>query len=59
MNESLEQTIKRLEFCRDCIDQFYEAGQKEYNRLECIIEELKHNCPNKSINKNMQKERPR
>lgn len=47
MNESLEQTIKRLEFCRDCIDQFYEAGQKEYNRLECIIEELKHNCPNK------------
>ena len=23
MNETLEQQIKRLEFCRDCIDQSY------------------------------------
>ena len=30
MNETLEQQIKRLEFCRD-----------EYNRLERMIEELK------------------
>ena len=41
MNETLEQQIKRLEFCRDCIDQFYQAGRDEYNRLERIIEELK------------------
>ena len=38
MNETLEQQIKRLEFCRDCIDQSYKA---EYNRLERMIEELK------------------
>ncbi len=41
MNETLEQQIKRLEFCRDCIDQSYQAGRDEYNRLERIIEELK------------------
>lgn len=40
MNETLEQQIKRLEFCRDCIDQSYKAG-REYNRLERMIEELK------------------
>lgn len=39
MNETLEQQIKRLEFCRDCIDQSYKAGK--YNRLERMIEELK------------------
>jgi len=27
MNETLEQQIKRLEFCRDCIDQSYKAIQ--------------------------------
>lgn len=41
MNETLEQQIKRLEFCRDCIDQFYQAGRDEYNRLERMIEKLK------------------
>lgn len=41
MNETLEQQIKRLEFCRDCIDQSYQAGRDEYNRLERMIEELK------------------
>lgn len=35
------QQIKRLEFCRDCIDQSYKAGRDEYNRLERMIEELK------------------
>ena len=39
--EVLEQQIKRLEFCRDCIDQSYKAGRDEYNRLERMIEELK------------------
>ena len=29
MNETLEQQIKRLEFCRDCIDQSYKAGRIE------------------------------
>lgn len=43
MNETLEQQIKRLEFCRDCIDQSYKAGRDEYNRLERMIEELKKN----------------
>lgn len=41
MNETLEQQIKRLEFCHDCIDQSYQAGRDEYNRLERMIEELK------------------
>lgn len=27
MNETLEQQIKRLEFCRDCIDQSYKLGE--------------------------------
>ena len=41
MNETLEQQIKRLEFCRDCIDQSYPAGRDEYHRLERMSEELK------------------
>ncbi len=41
MNETLEQQIKRLEFCRDCIDLSYRAGRDEYNRLERMIEGLK------------------
>lgn len=41
MNETLEQQIKRLEFCRDCIDRSYPAGRDEYHRLERMIEELK------------------
>ena len=41
MNETLEQQIIRLEFCRDCIDQSYPAGRDEYHRLERMIEELK------------------
>jgi len=41
MNETLEQEIKRLEFCRDCIVLDYDAGREEYNRLERMIEELK------------------
>lgn len=41
MNETLEQQIRRLEFCRDCIVPDYDAGKEEYNRLEMIIEELK------------------
>ena len=41
MNESLEQQIRRLEFCRDCIVLDYDAGKEEYNRLEMMIEELK------------------
>ena len=41
MNETLEQQIKRLEFCRDCIAQSYQEGREEYNRLERMIDELK------------------
>lgn len=41
MNETLEQQIKRLGFCRDCIVLDYDAGKEEYNRLEQMIEELK------------------
>ena len=41
MNETLEQQVKRLEFCRDCIVLDYDAGREEYNRLERMIEELK------------------
>lgn len=41
MNESLEQQIRRLEFCRDCIVLDYDAGKEEYSRLEMMIEELK------------------
>lgn len=41
MNETLQQQIKRLEFCRDCIVLDYDAGRQEYNRLERMIEELK------------------
>lgn len=26
MNETIEQQIKRLDFCRDCIDWTYKAG---------------------------------
>lgn len=42
MNETIEQIIKRLEFCRDCIDRSYEAGRMEYERLERMISELKN-----------------
>lgn len=42
MNETIEQTIKRLEFCRDCIDRSCEAGRMEYERLERMISELKN-----------------
>lgn len=52
MNETLEQQIKRLEFCRDCIDRTYKAGSDEYNRLEIIIEELKSKIKNKNYGKN-------
>lgn len=41
MNETLEQQIRRLEFCRDCIVLDYDAGKEEYNRLEMVIKELK------------------
>lgn len=41
MDETLEQQIRRLEFCRDCIVLDYDAGKEEYNRLEMVIEELK------------------
>ncbi len=41
MNETLEQTIRRLEFCRDCIVIDYDAGRAEYERLEKMINELK------------------
>lgn len=41
MNETIEQQIKRLEFCRDCIVLDSDAGREEYARLERIIEELK------------------
>ena len=41
MNETLEQQIRRLEFCRNCIVLDYDAGKEEYNRLEMVIEELK------------------
>lgn len=43
MNETLEQQIRRLEFCRNCIVLDYDAGKEEYNRLEMVIEELKKN----------------
>ena len=41
MDETLEQQIRRLEFCRDCIVLDYDAEKEEYNRLEMVIEELK------------------
>ena len=41
MNESLEHTIRRLEFCRHCIDCSYEAGAMEYMRLDTMIEGLR------------------
>lgn len=41
MNETLEQRIKRLKFCRNCIVLDYDAGRKEYERLNRMIEELK------------------
>lgn len=41
MNETIEQTIKRLEFCRDCTDRSYEGGRIEYEKLEKMIDELK------------------
>lgn len=41
MDETLEQQIRRLEFCRDCIVLDYDAGKEEYNRLEMVIEKLK------------------
>lgn len=40
MNETLEQTIKRLKFCRDCISKSYEAGRMKYERLDKMVEEL-------------------
>lgn len=50
MSETIEQTIKRLEFCRDCIDRSYEAGRMEYERLERMISELKTNKYGKTNN---------
>jgi hypothetical protein len=41
MDETLEQRIKRLKFCRDCIVLDYDTGRKEYERLERMIKELK------------------
>ena len=41
MGETLQERIKRLSFCRDCIDKTYEAGRMEYERLDTIIKELK------------------
>lgn len=40
MSETLEQTIKRLKFCRDCTNKYYEVGRLEYERLDKMIEEL-------------------
>lgn len=40
MIETKEETIKRLKFCRDCIDRHYKVGAEEYDRLDKIIEEL-------------------
>lgn len=51
MNETIEQQIRRLEFCRDCIVLDYDAGRVEYNRLEQMIEDLKQlNQKKQSIN---------
>ena len=41
MEETLQERIKRLCFCRDCIDKTYEAGRMEYERLDTMIEELR------------------
>lgn len=41
MEETLQQTIKRLCFCRDCIDRSYEAGRLEYERLDGMIKDLR------------------
>lgn len=50
MKETLEEKIRRMEFCRDCIDTSYESGRLENERLEHIIAELKgqrnNNFPN-------------
>lgn len=50
MKETLEERIKRMEFCRNCIDTSNEAGKMEYERLEKIILDMKeqknNNFPN-------------
>lgn len=46
MKETLEERIKRLEFCRDCIDTSYEAGTMEYERMDNIIAEMKQEINN-------------
>lgn len=48
MEETLQQTIKRLSFCRDCIDRSYEAGKEEYERLDKMIEELRQKEQNRN-----------
>lgn len=42
-SEKTDETIKRLEYSRDCIDTTYQAGMDEYNRLDTMIKELKQN----------------
>lgn len=41
MEETLQQTINRLCFCRDCIDRTYEAGRLAYEHLDREIENLR------------------
>lgn len=40
MEETLQQRIKRLKLCRDCIDRTYQAGLEAYERLDKEIEKL-------------------
>ena len=48
MNETLEQQIRRLEFCRNCIVLDYDAGKEEYNRLEMVNQENRYTKNQKS-----------
>jgi hypothetical protein len=50
MNETIEQTIKRLRFCQGCIDKFARGGMEAYELLERQISELESKT-SKELNK--------
>lgn len=41
MKETLVESIKRLTFCRDCIDVSCKSGKMEYDRHDGMIEKMK------------------
>ena len=50
MNETIEQTIKRLRFCQGCINKFSKGGMDAYELLERQISELENKI-SKELNK--------